>query len=163
MRHDDSIGYKMRLIHNQVRKRMDAKRQANEGNLTGMQHWTLDYLKEQEGKEICQRDLEEVFSVSRATVSNMLRVMERENLVKRVSVEQDARLKKLVLTEKAQHMVEQASRDVEEMERTITTGMNAEEITQLKGYLDRILENLGVEPEEEERRLMQRELGRPAE
>jgi DNA-binding MarR family transcriptional regulator len=151
MTHDDSIGYRMRLIHNQVRRYMEAKKQENEGNLTGMQHWTLHYLKEREGDEVYQRDLEEAFSVSRATISNMIQVMERENLVKRVPVEQDARLKQLVLTEKAQHMVEQANRDMEGLEKTITAGMSEEELRRLKGYLNRIMENLGVEKKEAEK------------
>lgn len=148
MTHKDAIGYRIRLIHNQVRRQMEAKREANEGKLTGMQHWTLHYLKERQDAEVCQRDLEEAFSVSRATVSNMLQIMERDNLVERVSVERDARLKKLVLTEKAQRMLERSCRDVAEMEQTIIAGMTEREVEQLKGYLDRIMENLGGEAPE---------------
>lgn len=35
--HTDTIGYKIRLLHNQIHKRMEAKRQENEKEpLTGM-------------------------------------------------------------------------------------------------------------------------------
>lgn len=142
MEQNDSIGYRIRLIHNQVRRRMEAKKQENEGNLTGMQHWTLHYLKEHEAEEIYQRDLEEVFSVSRATASNMLQVMEREGLIVRVPVEHDARLKKLVLTERAQHMVERARQDVADLEREMTRGMDEKEVQALTASLDKILLNL---------------------
>lgn len=38
------IGYKIRLIHNQIHKRMEAKKQENEKEpLTGMQRWTLGF------------------------------------------------------------------------------------------------------------------------
>ena len=37
MRHEDNVGYKMRLIHNRIHKQMEAKRIENEGNITGMQ------------------------------------------------------------------------------------------------------------------------------
>ena len=45
--HTDTIGYKIRLLHNQIHKRMEAKRQENEKEpLTGMQRWTLGFLRE---------------------------------------------------------------------------------------------------------------------
>ena len=46
MRHEDSVGYKMRLIHNRIHKQMEAKRIENEGDVTGMQRWTLGYLND---------------------------------------------------------------------------------------------------------------------
>ena len=94
--HTDTIGYKIRLIHNQIHKRMEAKKQENEKEpLTGMQRWTLGFLRDHDGKDIYQKDIETEFSVSRATASNMLAVMERKGLVRRETVEHDARLKKL--------------------------------------------------------------------
>ena len=92
--HTDTIGYKIRLLHNQIHKRMEAKRQENEKEpLTGMQRWTLGFLRDHDGKDIYQKDIETEFSVSRATASNMLAVMERKGLVRREAVEHDARLK----------------------------------------------------------------------
>ena len=77
--HTDTIGYKIRLLHNQIHKRMEAKRQENEKEpLTGMQRWTLGFLRDHDGKDIYQKDIETEFSVSRATASNMLAVMERK-------------------------------------------------------------------------------------
>ena len=49
--HTDTIGYKIRLLHNQIHKRMEAKRQENEKEpLTGMQRWTLGFLRDHDGK-----------------------------------------------------------------------------------------------------------------
>ena len=64
--HTDMIGYKIRLIHNQIHKRMEAKKQENEKEpLTGMQRWTLGFLRDHDGKDIYQKDIETEFSVSR--------------------------------------------------------------------------------------------------
>lgn len=147
MKRSETIGYKMRLIHNQVHKMMEAKRKENEGDLTPMQCWTIEFLKEHEGQEMYQRDIETAFSVSRATASNMLSVMERKGLIERHSVEHDARLKKLVLTEKSKEMIERAERDVSGMEEMLTRGMSDAEILCLKKSLNRILSNLGVDQE----------------
>lgn len=149
MKRSSTVGYKIRLIHNQIHKRMEAKRQENEEGLTltGMQRWTMGFLVDHEGEDIYQRDIEAAFSVSRATASNMLQVMERKGLIKRVSVEHDARLKKLLLTEDARSMLERVERDVNEMEEMLIRGMTKEEVAVLMGYLDRIIGNLDLNQE----------------
>ena len=43
----ETIGYKIRLLHNQIHKNMEAKRMENEDNLTGMQRWTLGFERSQ--------------------------------------------------------------------------------------------------------------------
>lgn len=146
MRRTDAVGYKIRLIHNQIHKDMEAKRQANEEEfaLTSMQRWTVGFLKEHEKEEIYQRDIEAEFQVSRATASNMLSLMERKGLIERLSVEHDARLKQLVLTEQGRAIMERAESDVNEMEDRLMQGFSEDEVRQLCGMLDRVLENIGV-------------------
>ena len=86
MRHEDNVGYKMRLIHNRIHKQMEAKRIENEGNITGMQRWTLGFLNDRADTEIYQKDIEQEFKVSRATASNMLQLMERKSPSAKVKV-----------------------------------------------------------------------------
>ena len=120
---------------------MEAKRIENEGDITGMQRWTLGYLNDHADTEIYQKDIEQEFKVSRATASNMLQLMERKGLIVRESVSCDARLKKISLTEKAKNMVAKSDADIREMEQLITKGFHKEETEQLKHYLDRIMED----------------------
>lgn len=144
--HTDTIGYKIRLLHNQIHKRMEAKKQKNEKEpLTGMQRWTLGFLRDHDGEDIYQKDIETEFSVSRATASNMLAVMERKGLLQREAVAHDARLKKLVLTDKARTMVERSEQDMRDMEALLAKNLSEEEIKNLKKYLDQMLLNLGVD------------------
>ena len=132
IKRSETIGYKIRLLHNQIHKNMEAKRMENEDNLTGMQRWTLGFLKDHSDCEVYQKDIEEAFSISRATASNMLGVMERKGLIKRVAVSHDARLKRL------------AERDIREMEARLTAGLSAEDVEHLKRCLDQMLQNLDV-------------------
>lgn len=144
IKRSETIGYKIRLIHNQIHKRMEEKKLENEKEpLTGMQRWTLGYLSEHEGQAVYQRDIEEAFKISRATASNMLSVMERRGLIERQPVEHDARLKKIVMTDLACTMTQKANRDVKEMETLLQQGLSQEDIVHLKKYLDIILKNLG--------------------
>ena len=41
IKRSETIGYKIRLLHNQIHKNMEAKRMENEDNLTGMQRLML--------------------------------------------------------------------------------------------------------------------------
>lgn len=144
---DETVGYKIRLIHNRIHWHMETRRKQNSDDLTRMQRWTLGFLKDHIGQDVYQRDIEEAFSVSRATTSNMLSVMERKGLIERVSVEHDARLKKLVLTRRAEEMMERVDEDIRNMEARLTEGMTEEEVAVLKRYLDQMLHNLGEEPD----------------
>lgn len=139
----ETIGYQVRLLHNQIHKRMEAKRKENEKDLlTGMQRWLLGYLAENGEKETCQRDIETAFHISRSTASNMLSVMERRGFIERRPVEHDARLKQLVMTETARGLLQQAEQDIAATEQLLVEGMTPEEISCLRKCLGIMLKNL---------------------
>ena len=68
--------------------------------VTPMHGWIMEYLYRNSDTPVFQRDIEREFSITRSTVTNILQLMERKGYIARRSVEQDARLKQLVLTEK---------------------------------------------------------------
>ena len=141
----DSVGYKLRLLHNQIHKRMEYNKNKNEfevGDLTRMQRFTMGYMHRNKDKEIYQRDIEAEFAISRATASNMLTVMERKGLIRRESVEHDARLKKLVLTERAEQMHMQVECDMKETEELLTKDMTEDDKRKLHYYLDWLIQNI---------------------
>lgn len=142
---EGNVGYKLRLLHNQIHKRMEYQKSQNEfdsGDLTRMQRFTMGYLHRNADKEIYQRDIEAEFAISRATASNMLAVMERKGLIKREPVEHDARLKKLVLTEQSMQMYRQVEQDIRETEELLTKGLSEGDKQQLHQYLDIMIQNL---------------------
>lgn len=98
-----NIVFELKLLDNLLKKNADAHfRILDEAEqLTRMHHWIIDYLYRNGGRDIYQRDIESEFRISRSTTSNMLSLMEKKELIQRLNVESDARLKKVVLTEKA--------------------------------------------------------------
>ena len=66
--------------------------------VTPMHGWIMEYLYRNSDTPVFQRDIEREFSITRSTVTNILQLMERKGYITRRSVEQDARLKQLVLT-----------------------------------------------------------------
>ncbi len=142
------LGPEFRRIHNLMGERMKAVREQDGACITQLQHWIIRYLDENQDREIYQKELEEVFHSSRATISNTLQVMERNELVIRSSVESDARLKKLTLTEKAKEFTRKARENVEQTEALFRRGMSEEEVEQLLGLLRKVRENLQEDREE---------------
>jgi len=142
---EGNVGYKLRLLHNQIHNRMEYQKSQNKydcGDLTRMQRFTIGFLYRNRDREIYQKDLEAEFAISRATASNMLSVMERKGLVKREPVEHDARLKKLVLTENSLKMNRQIEQDMRDTEELLTSGMNEDDKQRLHQYLDLMIQNL---------------------
>ncbi len=142
---DENVGHKLRLLHNQLHNHIEHKKEQNEyltGDLTRMQRLTIGFLHWNSDKEIYQKDLETEFAISRATASNMLSLMERKDLIRREPVEHDARLKKLVLTERAKQMHRQVVQDITETEQLLTRGLSEDDKCRLHQYLDIMIQNL---------------------
>lgn len=99
-RFGDSIGHEIKVL-NQVLQRKLIYSAKDEGvdKLTIMHGWIIAYLYHRRDEDVYQKDIENAFSIARSTVTSILKLMEKKNYITRQSVESDARLKKLVLTE----------------------------------------------------------------
>lgn len=109
----------------------------------------LSYLVSHEDHDVFQRDIEEVFSIRRSTVSKVVRLMEQKGLVRREAVSHDARLKRLVLTDKAREIHEVAYREYTSFEARATQALTNEEIQTLGLLLEKIGSTLNPENKEE--------------
>lgn len=113
-----------------------------EENLTTVQFWMIEYLYENQNRDIFQRDLESDFNIRRSTVSGILQNLERKGLIRKQSVNQDARLKKITLTEDAVSIHQEMFQRVAEMEETLTENITKEEWIVFYKVLEKIKSNL---------------------
>lgn len=141
----EHICFEIRIIQNLICEIIKDNKARNDVCVTQLQHWIIRYLDANPDKDIYQKDLEEVFKTSRATISNTLQVMERNDLIIRTSVEQDARLKRLTLTEKARAFRRKVGENVESMEALMRKGMTPEEEEIFVRLLHKVRENLEEE------------------
>ncbi len=127
----------MRYVENSAhKKKVDA--------ITGTNGWIIRYLAENADRDVYQRDLEEEFSITRSTASKVLILMEQKGLVERQSVSHDARLKKLVLTEKSWKVSDLMKQDGRMIEETLTKGFTEEELQNLHDYIARMKNNIKI-------------------
>ena len=137
-----NIGNKVRIIHNYIDKYFHSSWEKAGIEPTRMQCATLHYLRHHKDEDVFQKDLEAAFSISGATVTNILKVMEKDGLITRIPMEKDARLKKLVMTEKGKQYDEVARANVVRLEAGMEKGFTEEEITRFREYLDRLTQNI---------------------
>lgn len=96
------VGHAARLFRRKADQRV-AEAAVDYGDIvSGRNVWVLKYLKDHEGEEVSQRDLEQTFHVRGSTISNMIDLMEQKELLVRMPSKKDARRKRLCLTEKAE-------------------------------------------------------------
>lgn len=146
MKDNNGIGIQLRKLNNAVRRYLDRNSEALKklDNLTCSNKWIMGYLfeAEEEGRNVFQRDFESNFGITRSTVSKVLSLLEKKELIRRESVSHDARLKKIVPTEKAREICRSMRREDEVLEEKLTCGFTKTELEQLRGYLERIQNNL---------------------
>ena len=138
----NQIGHKLRMAHNAIDKYFSSRWKGTGMELTRMQCATLHYLKEHEREDIFQKDLELVFSITGATATNILKVMEKEGLIIREPMPTDGRLKKLILTEKGILLNKKAYAHIVRLNQGMKKNMTAEELELLATLLDRVTQNI---------------------
>ena len=136
------LGHKVRIVHNYIDKYFHTSWEKVEIEATRMQCATLYYLRTHKSEDVFQKDLENAFSISAATVTNILKVMEKDGLISRVPMPNDARLKKLEMTEKGEAFEAQARANVVRLEEGMKKGFTEEELTRFREYLDRMTQNI---------------------
>jgi DNA-binding MarR family transcriptional regulator len=80
--------------------------------------------------------------MTRSTASKVLTLMERKGFIQRQNVARDARLKKIVLTQKALKISERMARETDRFEEKLTAGFTEEELDRLFRYLRRMKDNI---------------------
>ncbi len=143
MQHEKNIGFNVRRLANYIRR--DIEKSSASGKIVlpkGVNGWAIHYFYDNRDKQIFQRDFENRFSIRRSTASNILKTMEQNGFIQRVSVENDARLKQIILTDKAIKIHEEIMNDIKRREALLRKGFTEIEIEQFLSMIDRLILNL---------------------
>ena len=115
----ESIGHEIKAIdHLMQRKMIMTASKSGLDKVTIMHGWIIGYLILNLDRDIYQKDIESEFAISRSTVTNILKLMEKKEYITRVSVKSDARLKKITLTDKGKQTGIILKKAVEENEKS---------------------------------------------
>ena len=137
-------GKMINRISNRLRRRSQ-KAQETIG-ITGAKGNILDYiLIESEKRSVYQKDIEKEFDLRPATATEVLKNLEKEELIVRVPDKQDGRYKKIVFTKKAEEIRSVLRREIQRSESILLRGITGEEQDIFMKITKKMLENLEQE------------------
>ena len=137
------ITFLLRMIQNRTKAviRMSGPK-FDKAPQSQLQGGILGFLFHHGEEPVYQKDIEREFRISRATATNTLQVMEKNGLITRKSLDKDARLKRIIMTEDTRANHAKVEEHMRMMDERIVEGMSEEDIQTLTRYLTIIMENL---------------------
>ena len=133
------IPAQVRRVNNLISRRVNHYSRINGvEDVTAMHGWILAYLYDCRDREVFQRDVERAFSITRSTVTNILQLMEKKGYIRRLGVPQDARLKRLVLTEAGAQAHQQIMLSLRQTDQYISSLLTEEENAELLRLLNKL-------------------------
>lgn len=114
-----------------------------DSGLTNMQSMVLHYIAFQTmERDIYQKDVEKAFQIRRSTTTGILQFLEKEGYIYREAVERDARLKKIVPTEKTIELHEHIISNICYMESVLRKDIPAADLEICMRVLEQMSVNL---------------------
>ena len=143
MSNTDLLGFRIRSLWQQIKRLMNRHLTEHDGyGLTGMQFAIISYIaRESAERDVFQKDLEQKFDIRKSTVSGTLNTMERDGLLLRETVPYDARLRKMMLTDKALQAKKNSEQVIDTVENQLSKGLTEEEIATFLTILEKISKN----------------------
>lgn len=141
MKNRKHIGKEISIISNKIRRKID--QEVSKYGLTGVQAKIVGFVySASKNQDVFQKDIENNFKIRSSSVTSVLQLMEKKGYIKRVSVCEDARLKKIMLTDKGDEVREAVFNIIDNIENQIEEEITDEELNFLFNIFDKLSEKL---------------------
>ena len=140
----EDAGKWINRVSHQLKRQMSCEdQQPGQDDLTNMKKHILHFiLLETMHRDLFQRDLEKEFKVRRSTATGTLQLLEKKGYLYREPVKKDARLKRIVPTEKALKLRGKLLANIRRREAQIRKGISEEDMKVFVRVLKQISSNL---------------------
>lgn len=136
------IGKKVNILAKRIHRKID--KEVSQYGMTAVQGRILGFIfHKSDKKDIFQKDIEEELDIRRSSVTSVLQLMEKNGYIKRVSVTEDARLKKIVMTERGLEVQRKVYDSIVNIEESIRNELSNDEIKTLVNLIDRLTQKIG--------------------
>lgn len=134
-------GKMINRLSNRLRRRSQQVQEAL--GITGSQGMILDYiLIESATHAIYQKDIEQEFGLRPSTATEVLKTLEKKELICREPDTHDARMKRIVFTEKATEIQKQLREEISQTEALLLSGISPAEQEEFLRLTRKMLSNL---------------------
>ena len=126
-------------LSNKLRRKIDTF--SCRENFSGSQGKVLHCLLAQTN-DVFQKDIEEEYSLRPSTATVLLKKMEQNGLIYREAAENDARWKKIVVSEKALQYKDIVMADILNLEKELTQGISESDLDVFFSVVEKMLDNI---------------------
>lgn len=109
---------------------------------TPAQMQILHFIISNDKKPIYQKDIGNALNLRRATLSEILKTMEKNNLIFRVKDQTDTRKKEIIISETAKNNFQIVKDKLNEAEKVITSGIKKEDLELFFKTINKMKENI---------------------
>ena len=136
----------IKSLHTHMIRKLFCNEKTNNSNRPKpLQIAILAFLIDNENEVIYQKDLENEFQISKAAISDVLYNMENNNMIKKVQEENDARKKRIILTEESYEKYRHMKEAKKEAINSILKGISEDDIKKFLEVTEKLKENMRKE------------------
>lgn len=140
MKHKEDLYFLLKLVGDAIESRANKKLKHDDMTLT--QGRILSFLYERSGEKVAQKDLEDYFQVSHATIAGILKRLELKGYIGCETDPMDKRMKIVYLRPEYKSKSLKAAKLQKEMEAILTKGMEELKVDEVRSLLQQMLLNL---------------------
>ena len=139
MKHDKHAARYVSKLSNKLRRKIDAF--SSKDSFSGSQERVLHFILAQ-SNDVFQKDIEEEYSLRPPTATELLKKMEKNGLIYRESMASDARMKRIVVSEKALQYKDMVIEDITALEDELTKDIPPNELDVFFKVIEKMLDNI---------------------
>jgi DNA-binding MarR family transcriptional regulator len=141
----NSVIYQIKKLNQAIFKTTFKNKYDRKTIPTPTQMHIIHYICKHQDETIYQKDLEKLLNLSRATVSEVLKTMEKNDLIERISDDKDTRTKKIILKDKTHKIFLEVKELMSHTEKTMTKNISQEELETFFEITQKMYDNLTIE------------------
>ncbi len=139
MEHDKHAARYISKLSNKLRRKIDAF--SSRENFSGSQGRVLHFILAQ-NHDIFQKDIEEEYSLRPPTATELLKKMEQNGLIHREVMANDARMKRIIVSDKALQYKDMVIADITSLEDELTKGISKNDMDIFFKVIEKMLRNI---------------------
>ncbi len=141
------IIYQIKSLNQSIVRYAFSEKNIDKKNIpTPTQMQIMHYIKFHDGK-VYQKDLEKALNIRRATISEVLKTMEKNNLISRLQDKTDTRVKVIKLNKKAHQMFDEMKQVLDKTENVLKESIKEQDLETFLLVLNQMKINLKKERE----------------
>lgn len=139
MEHDKHAARYISKLSNKLRRKIDAF--SSRESFSGSQGRVLHFILAQ-SNDVFQKDIEEEYSLRPPTASELLKKMEKNGLIYREAMANDARMKRIIVNDKALQYKDMVLADITALEDELTKDIPQNELDIFFKVIEKMLDNI---------------------